>query len=76
MRWTPDGRAIAYIREENGVQNIWAEPVNGGSITQLTAFRERGYEIMRFAWSREGSQLAVARRMPKLDVVLIKDTAK
>jgi Tol biopolymer transport system component len=28
VRWTPDGRAIAYIITENEVSNIWAQPID------------------------------------------------
>ncbi|MGH9803502.1 MAG: TolB family protein, partial [Blastocatellia bacterium] len=29
IRWTPDGRALAYIHTRNGVSNIWSYPLAG-----------------------------------------------
>ena len=30
MRWTPDGRAITYVANQNGVADIWSQPLDGG----------------------------------------------
>jgi Tol biopolymer transport system component len=69
IRWTPDGRAIAYILNSNGVSNIWAQPLDGGPPKQLTDFKSE--RIFNFAWSRDGQQLALSRGVVNKDVVLI-----
>jgi len=69
IRWTPDGRAIAYVVTTNGVSNIWAQPIDGGSPKQLTDFKSE--RIFNFAWSRDGQQLALSRGVVNRDVVLI-----
>jgi Tol biopolymer transport system component len=70
MQWTPAGDAVAYIRSYNGVDNIWAQPVNGGAARQITRFREG--PIYRFAWSWSGKQLAWVRGNTTSDAVLLR----
>lgn len=38
LRWTADGRAMAYVLTRQGVSNIWRQPIAGGEPTQLTHF--------------------------------------
>jgi Tol biopolymer transport system component len=70
IRWTQDGRNLTYIRDRQGVSNIWAQPLGGGPPKQLTDF-EAG-QIFNFAWSQDGHQLALARGSRTSDVVLIR----
>jgi serine/threonine protein kinase/Tol biopolymer transport system component len=67
--WTPDGRTIAFLRLDKGVDNIWAQPIDGGSAKQLTDFKDQ--RIFTFAWSRDGKQLALSRGTMNSDVILI-----
>jgi Tol biopolymer transport system component/DNA-binding winged helix-turn-helix (wHTH) protein len=67
--WTPDGSGIAVIQTENGVSNIWAQPIDGGPLKQLTYFKD--LTIFNFAWSPDGKQLALSRGLTKSDVVLL-----
>ncbi|HLL76117.1 MAG TPA: hypothetical protein VK421_12735, partial [Pyrinomonadaceae bacterium] len=69
VRWTPDGRALAYIDHRS--QNVWAQPVDGGPPRQLTDFKTD--QTFSFAWSRGGKQLALARGTQTSDVVKITD---
>jgi serine/threonine protein kinase/Tol biopolymer transport system component len=69
IRWTPDGRALAYIVTRDGVSNIWSQPLTGGGPKPLTDFKTQ--RISNFAWSRDGKQLALARGVTNSDVVLI-----
>jgi TolB protein len=69
VRWTPDGRAIAYIRTVSGISNIWVQPIDGSPPKQLTDFKEQ--RLLNFAWSRDGKQLALSRGVTNRDVVLI-----
>jgi len=70
LRWTPDGRAIAYVDPRDGVSNIIAQPIDSGVVKQLTDFKAD--RIFSFDWSRDGSQLALSRGTQGSDVVLIK----
>ena len=69
IRWTPDGRAIAYVVTDNQVSNIWAQPPDGGPPKQLTDFKSE--RIFNFAWSRDGQKIALSRGIVNKDVVLI-----
>jgi Tol biopolymer transport system component len=71
VRWTPDGRALAYVDTHDGVDNIWTRPLEGGAPRQITNFKSD--QIGMFDWSRDGKQLALWRGKGTSDVVLISD---
>ena len=71
LRWTPDGRALAYIRARGGVSNVVAQPLDGGEPVPLTDFKDG--HVFHFAFSPDGKQLALSRGTIKRDVLLIKD---
>lgn len=75
LRFTPDGRGIAYpVTDDQGVGNLWMQPLSGGSAKQLTDFKSD--KIFDFAWSPNGQKLAVSRGRASRDVVLLTDTTK
>jgi Tol biopolymer transport system component len=69
LRFTPDGRSIAYL--DAAASNIWLVPLAGGSPRQLTHYTD-GATIGDFAWSRDGKRLAVSRGTVANDIVLLK----
>jgi eukaryotic-like serine/threonine-protein kinase len=69
MEWTPDGTSLSYIRNVEGVSNIWTQPISGGEPRQLTHFKTD--QIFRFAWSPDGERLACERGTTLNDIVLI-----
>jgi eukaryotic-like serine/threonine-protein kinase len=71
VRWTRDGKALGYKRDDQGVDNIWLQPVAGGPATQLTHFDSA--LMTEFEWSHDGKELYLARSSPVSDVVLITD---
>ena len=68
IRWTPDGRALAYLDDKN-LSNISIQTIDGGSTKQLTDFKPG--RVFSFAWSPDGKQLAIARGSVNKDVILI-----
>ena len=70
VRWTPDGRDIAYVDGDTQT-NLWVQPLDGAPAHQLTHFTD-GRTIPSFAWSRDGKRLAVARETVTNDIVLFK----
>lgn len=72
VAWTADGRALTYIDNRGGVSNIWRQPLDGGPPKQLTAFKTD--QILDFARSRNGQQLAVGRGTETSDVGLISNS--
>lgn len=71
MRWTPDGKALAYIANEGEVSNIWVKPVHGGAAKKLTNFQTE--TVVAFDWSPDGKQLLISRGTKTSDVVIISD---
>jgi Tol biopolymer transport system component len=69
LRWTPDGRSVAYPVTVGNVSNIWSQPLDGGPPRRLTNFKDQ--LIFDFAWSRDGKQLALSRGLVNSDVVVI-----
>ena len=70
VRWTPDGRAIAYVNPAMPT-NIWAQPIDGASPRQLTRFAD-SRPIADFRWSADGQRLAIVRESVTNDIVLFK----
>jgi serine/threonine protein kinase len=71
VRWSPDGRALGYLRTIGGVTNIWSYPLDGSPTKPLTDFKSD--QIYLFKWSPDGKQFVLARGTRTSDVVLIRD---
>ena len=41
VQFTADGKAVAYPIAENGVDNIWVQPIDGGPGRQITQLQFR-----------------------------------
>ena len=71
LRFSVDGKAVVYPTRENGVDNLWLQPLDGSKGRYITDFKsERIYD---FHWSFDGKQLAMVRGHNDADVVLIRD---
>ena len=70
VQWAPDGAAVDYIGE-NG--QLWRQPLDGSSPRQVTKLP---MTIDRWAWSPDGSQLAITRDTRNSDVVLVHDRSR
>lgn len=71
IKWTPDGRGIAYVDSLRDASNIWLQPVSGGDPRPLTRFDSD--QIFGFAWSPDGKHLACTRGIWERNLVLIKN---
>jgi Tol biopolymer transport system component len=71
FRWSPAGDAIDYIKQANGVDNLWRQPLDGGAAKPLTHFTS--LELFSFAWAPGGDKLFLSRGETHRDVVLITD---
>jgi hypothetical protein len=67
----PNVAAVAYPIAENGVNNVWVEPVNGSPGHQVTHFTSE--VISDFHWSPDRKTLAVLREHDVADVVLVRE---
>jgi Tol biopolymer transport system component len=72
LHFTPDGKAIAYRIRENGVENIWVQPLDGSPGHQITNFASD--HISEFHWSPDGKSLGVMRTHSESDVVLVQES--
>ena len=69
-RLTPDGASISYPDLRDGVEDIWVQPLHGGTARKVTSFQSR-LMIFGFTWSQSGD-LFVARGTQTADAVLMR----
>jgi len=72
VQFTTDGKAVAYPIAENGVDNVWIQPLDGTPGRQITHFNSE--QIFSFHWSPDGKNLGVLRGHTDSDVVLLKES--
>jgi serine/threonine protein kinase len=71
-QFTPDGKAIVYPIRENGVDNLWLQPLDGSRGHQITNFQAD--TIHGFQYSPDSKTLGVFLQHTESDVVLLHDT--
>jgi Tol biopolymer transport system component len=71
--FTPDGKGVVYAVAENGVENLWLQPLSGAPGRKITNFTADVFT--RFQYSPGGKTLAVLRFHKDSDVVLLHDTS-
>jgi hypothetical protein len=72
VQFTADGKAVAYPVRENGVDNIWVQPINNPPGRQITHFNSE--QILSFHWSPDGKKLGILRGHTDSDVVLLQES--
>jgi len=72
-RFTPEGKAFVYPITENGVDNLWLQPLDGARGRQITNFKTD--HIMSFQWSPDGKTIGVLDRRVEADVVLLRESS-
>jgi serine/threonine protein kinase len=72
--FAPDGGSIVYVVREKGVDNLWEQSLDGKNRKQLTAFPKD--LIFRYAYSKDGKQIAIERGNIESDAFLFHDTSK
>ena len=71
-RFAPDGKALLYSIQQNGVDDLWMQPLDGGPGRQITNFKSGMIQIFR--WSPNGKSIGVLNERDENDVVLLRDT--
>jgi serine/threonine protein kinase len=75
--FSPDGKSVMYGIRENGVENLWLQPIDGagpgGGGRRLTNFNAD--EIRWYGYSPDGKTLAVLRNHSESDVVLLRESS-
>jgi len=72
--FAPDGKSIVYIVREKGVDNLWTQTLDGKDRKALTAFGKD--LIFRYAYSKDGKQIAIEHGNFETDAFLFHDTSK
>jgi Tol biopolymer transport system component len=70
LRWTPDGRALAFVSNADGASNVWLQPFGGGAPRRLTDFDDA--EILSFDWTADGRRLLCVRNTKAYVPVLVR----
>ncbi len=68
VRWSAAGTSLQYLVSQNGVTNIWEQPLAGGNTRQLTKFTSG--RIFDFTWSFDHERLFFTRGDVTSDVVM------
>lgn len=75
LRFTPDGKALAYPITENGVSNLWIQPLDGSPGRQITNFQSGIFHV-HFYWSPDGKMLGILRENTQSDIVLVRESSQ
>jgi Tol biopolymer transport system component len=68
-RWTPDGKGIVYIKHDGNQENLFLQPLAGGSPTALTNFTEG--TIKNYEWSADDTHIVLTHYIRTRDIVLL-----
>ena len=72
FKWSPDSKNLTILSNRGGVQNLWRQPIEGGTATPITDFKAG--RIFNYQWSFDGKQLMVARGNVNNDLILVRNT--
>jgi hypothetical protein len=72
VQFTANGKFVAYPIAENGVDNVWIQPIGGTPGHQITHFNTE--RILSFHWSPDGKRLGILRGHTDSDVVLLQES--
>ena len=72
--FSPDGKSLAFVVEDSGLDNVWLQPVDGSKGKKLTNFNNSEV-IQNFRWSPDGKTLAILRFSAVSDAVLLRNTS-
>lgn len=70
LRWTADSRNLVYVSHHGGIENLMAQPIDGGPPKQITNYGDA--KIFSYDFAKDGT-LATSRGVITTDVVLITD---
>jgi serine/threonine protein kinase len=69
--WAPDSRALVLSKATGAGSNLFYQPLDGSSPTQLTHFDSEPLSIVSYSFSPDGKQIAIGRaRVNDSDLVM------
>jgi Tol biopolymer transport system component len=69
--WTADGKSVTFYDSRTGTPNLWAVPLDGSPMKQLTDFKPDGVFNRQLSFDRK--LMAMSRGLITSDVILISD---
>jgi Tol biopolymer transport system component len=76
INWGPthtrDGKALLYTVLQNGVDNLWLQPIDGSPGRQISNFKVG--TIAAFDYSPDGKTIGVLSQKTEGDVVLLRES--
>ena len=72
FHYSPDGKSVAFVVDEGGIDNVWMQPLDGSKGRKLTNF-DSAKTIQDFRWSPDGKVLALLRLAFVSDVILLRN---
>ena len=72
FQFTPDEKSLAYAVRENGIDNIFLQPLDGSPGHKITNFNSE--QIADLHWSPDGKNLGILRTHSDSDVVLLQES--
>lgn len=72
LQFTPDVKPLIYGIRENGVDNLWIQPLDSSAGHAITDFKSE--QTWSFSLSPDGKSLAVLRGHYDSDVVLLQES--
>ena len=71
LRWAPAGDALTYVKETDGVGNLWRQALDGSAPKPITDFTN--LQLFTYAWAPDGGRVFLSRGQITRDAVLITD---
>jgi len=59
--WSPDGRALILVKRTGPSSNLFYQPLDGSSPTQITHFDTEPLGVATYSFSPDGKQIAITR---------------
>jgi eukaryotic-like serine/threonine-protein kinase len=73
LSFAPDGKALVYSIRENGVENLWLQPLDGSPGRPITNFPAELIGV--YHWSPDGKSIGMIRSHNESDVVLLRESS-
>ena len=68
-RWSPDGKSIAFVKNEGKKENLYLLPLDRKEAAPVTSFADGS--IANFAWSPDGARIVLTHSLQTRDVVVL-----
>jgi Tol biopolymer transport system component len=74
LNWTPDGKSLSYLVNQNGISNLWLQSVEGGDARNIT--NSNSDMIFRYSWFKGSDKMVVEKGLVINEISLIRETGQ